>query len=96
MKWTHPVALFGVAATVAALSLTSATLSAQSPTRTGVRTFPIAEGWAANQVNAVIFRRNSVTTHGDTQYVAFYDADARVVLAKRKLDTTAWEIRRTE
>jgi hypothetical protein len=96
MKWTHPVALFGVAATVAALSLTSATLSAQSPTRTGVRTFPIAEGWAANQVNAVIFRRNSLTTHGDTQYAAFYDGAARVVLAKRESKTAAWQVRRTE
>ena len=84
------------AMTIIGLVLTGAAIAAQPPTRSDVRLVPIAEGWAKNQINAVIFRRNSVTTHGETQYVAFYDADARVVLAKRKLDTTRWEVRRTE
>jgi hypothetical protein len=55
----------------------------------------VGEGWARNQVNAVIFRRNSVVSRGETQYVAFYDAGARMVLAKRRLGTTLWELRRT-
>jgi hypothetical protein len=59
------------------------------------RLIPIAEGWARNQVNAVIFRRNSVTTHGDTQYAAFYDAHSRVVLAKRKLTASRWQLQTT-
>lgn len=57
---------------------------------------PIAPGWAGNTVNVVIFRKSSVTTHGDTQFAAFYDQDAKVVLAKRKLDQTQWEIRKTQ
>ena len=56
----------------------------------------VGEGWARNQVNAVIFRRNSVVSHGETQYVAFYDAEMRVVLAKRRLGTSKWEVRRTQ
>ena len=56
----------------------------------------VGEGWARNQVNAVIFRRNSVVSHGRWQYVAFYDAEARMVLAKRRLGTTLWETRRTQ
>ncbi|KAA3661348.1 MAG: neuraminidase [Calditrichaeota bacterium] len=56
---------------------------------------PVAKGWAKNSVNAVIFRRNSVVTHGTSQYVAFYDSASSVVLAKRKLGTTKWEIKRT-
>lgn len=59
------------------------------------RSFPIAEGWAKNQINAVIFRRNSLVSHGDTQYVAFYDAAARIVLGKRKLGTSAWQVFKT-
>lgn len=59
------------------------------------RIVPIATGWAKNSINATIFRTNSVTTHGDTQYIAFYSEDSHVVLAKRKLGTTNWQIHKT-
>lgn len=64
--------------------------------RSQVRVVPIAEGWAKNQVNAVIFRKNSVTSFKSLQYAAFYDAESRVVLAKRRLNSTKWEIRPTQ
>ena len=60
-----------------------------------VRVVPIADGWAKNQINAVIFRKNSVTSFNGSQYAAFYDPESRVVLAKRKLPSTAWEIKAT-
>lgn len=56
---------------------------------------PIADGWAKNQVNAVIFRKNSVTTFRNTQFVAFYDNDSKVVLAKRRLGMSRWQIYQT-
>jgi hypothetical protein len=56
---------------------------------------PIDKGWARNSVNAVVFRRNSVVTHGNTQFVAFYDEEGTVTLAKRRLGSSDWEIRRT-
>lgn len=62
----------------------------------GAKLLPIAPGWAGNTVNVVIFRKNSVTTFGDTQYAAFYDADAHLVLAKRKITSSDWEVRRTD
>jgi hypothetical protein len=55
----------------------------------------IDQGWARNSINAVVFRRNSVVTHGDTQFVAFYDEEGHVTLAKRMLGSSDWEIRRT-
>lgn len=61
-----------------------------------VRVVPIAQGWAKSQINAVIFRKNSVTSFGGFQYAAFYDAGSRVVLAKRKLRSTKWAIKVTE
>lgn len=87
--------LLALCITVVVVACTAAT--AQTSTRAGAaRLVRVGEGWARNQVNAVIFRRNSVVSRGDTQYVAFYDAEARVVLAKRRLGTTHWEVRRTK
>lgn len=60
------------------------------------RLVPIGPGWAQNKVNAVIFRWNAVISHDDYQVVAYYDAEARVVLAKRKLDETRWDIQPTQ
>lgn len=59
-------------------------------------TVPVAKGWAGNSVNAVIFRRNSVVSHGDEQFVAFYDEGANVVLAKRRLGSHEWQMHRTQ
>lgn len=73
----------------AALAFFAVGLSAQ------VRLVPITEGWAKNQVNTVIFRKNSVTSYRDHQYVAFYDADSNVLIAKRRLDSTKWALTKT-
>lgn len=59
------------------------------------RLVPIATGWAKNQVNTVIFRKNSVTSFRGIQYAAFYDENSRVVIAKRKLGSTDWTIKAT-
>ena len=60
-----------------------------------VRLVDVAPGWAGNSVNAVVFRKNALVTHGDTQYIAFYDRDAFVVLGKRRLGATHWELVRS-
>lgn len=66
------------------------------PPGADVRLVDVAPGWADNSVNAVIFRRDALVTHGDTQYIAFYDAEARVVLGRRKVGSTSWELVRTQ
>jgi hypothetical protein len=82
----------------AAFSFTAAAVTWHAPLHAAdeVRIVDVAPGWAANSVNAVVFRKNSLVTHGDTQYIAFYDKDAYVVLGKRKLGGTAWELRRSQ
>ncbi|MHA6247174.1 BNR repeat-containing protein [Pontibacter sp. CAU 1760] len=55
----------------------------------------IADGWANNSVNAVVFRKNSLVTHQGTQYAAWYAADRQVVLAKRRSGAETWEISKT-
>ena len=57
---------------------------------------PIAKGWANNSINVVPYRKNSLVTFKNTQYTAYYDSAHYVVLAKRKLNTSRWEIVRTQ
>jgi len=68
---------------------------AVAPHSDGVRLVNVADGWARNSVNAVVFRKNSLVTHGDQQYIAFYDRDANVVLGKRLLGSEVWELKTT-
>ncbi|MEO6276216.1 BNR repeat-containing protein [Roseateles sp.] len=60
-----------------------------------VRVVDVADGWARTSVNAVVFRKNSLVTQGDEQYIAFYDADANVVLGKRTLGSEVWTLKAT-
>lgn len=57
------------------------------------KTTYVGEGWANNSVNAVIFRKNSLVSRGDTQFVAYYDKDMRVILGKRRLGEDKWIIK---
>ncbi|UII20320.1 BNR repeat-containing protein [Fulvivirga ligni] len=50
----------------------------------------VGQGWARNSVNTVIFRKNSLITHDGVQYIAYYNADAQLVLGKRKVGARAW------
>jgi BNR repeat-containing family member len=61
-----------------------------------LRLVQIAKGWAKTSINAVIFRKNSVTSFRKNQYVAFYDENSKVVIAKRKLGSTKWDIKTTQ
>lgn len=58
-------------------------------------TLPV-KGWAKNSVNAVIFRKNAVVTFDSVQYTAFYDSTGHVVLARRIIGTTSWDVNVTE
>jgi hypothetical protein len=53
-------------------------------------------GWANNSVNTVIFRKNALTTFKQTQYAAYYDDEQYVVIAKRNIKNTKWEVLRTQ
>lgn len=59
-------------------------------------TTTVADGWANNSVNVVVFRKNSLVTYKDTQYTAWYDADRNVVVAKRRSGSDDLEIQKTD
>lgn len=60
-----------------------------------VKTIPVDSGWASNSVNAVVFRKNSLASFGNIQYIAFYDQQRHVVLGKRKIGRKKWQLVRT-
>ena len=55
-----------------------------------VDSLPVALGWAKNSVNTVVFRKNSLTTWKQTQFIAFYDEEQFLVIGKRQLNSSKW------
>jgi hypothetical protein len=79
----------------AALALLLAAPGPASAQGADVRVSELGLGWARSSVNAVIFRTASLASHGSTQYAAYYDDSAHVVLAKRRIGSTTWTLSRT-
>lgn len=53
---------------------------------------PVVKAWAGNSVNAVVFRKNSLVTYKNIQFIAFYNQKGKLTLGKRKLNSSSWEI----
>jgi hypothetical protein len=51
----------------------------------------IGDAWAANSVNVTSFRCDPITTSGDQQFAAYYNADRHVVIARRTIGQTQWQ-----
>jgi hypothetical protein len=53
---------------------------------------PIDSAFAANSMNHVAFRQNSLLTVGEQQFATYYDSSGLVTIARRDLGSTAWDI----
>jgi hypothetical protein len=60
-----------------------------------VKLVNVDSGWANNSVNTTIFRKNSLVSFRNWQYIAYYNKDGHVVLGKRKLDEHKWQLKTT-
>ena len=80
---------------VASLAVLAASHAAAAQAQLATRTSVVGTGWAKSSVNTVVFRTNSVVSHGNVQYTAYYDDSARVVLARRTIGTDRWDTRVT-
>lgn len=78
-----------------AMLIAASGLSAQAKTPS-VSLKEVGTGYAATSVNTAVFRGSSIATHGDTQYISYYDGDGYVTLGKRKLGDDKWTISRTQ
>ncbi|NBB31364.1 BNR repeat-containing protein [Cellulophaga sp. BC115SP] len=61
-----------------------------------VKVIPVGKAWANNSVNAVIFRKNSLVSYKNYQFIAYYNETGNVVLGKRKLGSKNWELKTTD
>jgi BNR repeat-containing family member len=59
------------------------------------RSLPVGMAWSSNTVNTVVFRKNSLCSDGNLQYIAFYDKEGFVILGKRKINSRKWDFRIT-
>ena len=60
-----------------------------------VKFVDVDSGWASNSVNTTVFRKNSLVSFRNWQYIAFYNKDGYVVLGKRKIDGNKWQLKTT-
>ena len=70
-------------------------LSNATAQRLSVKLISVDSGWANNSINTVIFRKNSLVSFKDTQYIAFYNQQRYVLLGKRKLGEDKWQLQQT-
>lgn len=75
------------------LQLVVLTTDAQSVK--SVKTIFVDSGWANNSVNTVVFRKNSLCTYKNTQYISYYNQEGFVVIGKRKLGSNNWKLQTT-
>ncbi|WP_294312132.1 BNR-4 repeat-containing protein [uncultured Chryseobacterium sp.] len=55
----------------------------------------VGEGWAKNSVNTVVFRKNALVTDHNSQYIAYYDPQGKVIVGKRNMHSQKWETKET-
>lgn len=60
------------------------------------RLTPVADGYAGTSVNTAVFRTNSIVSDDQYQYIAFYDPEGYVTIAKRLLNSDQWTVNMTQ
>lgn len=56
----------------------------------------VGDGYCRTSVNTTVFRGSSLVTHGNIQYVAYYDPEGYVTLGKRTVGSEDWTVQRTQ
>jgi hypothetical protein len=77
------------------LLLASCTIISRSIGNKELKFIAVDTAWSSNSINTVIFRKNSLVTFGDTQFIAFYNQQHFVVLGKRKITESNWILKQT-
>ena len=60
------------------------------------RLVEVGNGFSSTSVNTAVFRTNSLVTHGDTQYISYYDPEGYLTLAKRTLGSDTWTVQQSQ
>ena len=54
----------------------------------------VGKGFCNTSVNTSVFRRSSIVSNKDFQFIAFYNKNGYIVLGKRKLDESKWKLKK--
>lgn len=97
MNKAHPFVL-ALLLTLGAIGKAPVRLCAQHVAgfRPEARLVEVGKGYSQTSVNTAVFRNSSLVTHGEEQYISFYDAEGFLTLGKRKLDSDRWTLHRTQ
>lgn len=76
--------------------LLTSMLTAQTGQPLTSRMINVGEGWAGNSVNAVVFRKNAITSLNGFQFISYYDQHGNVIIGKRALNDSTWVIKKTQ
>jgi hypothetical protein len=90
LRWIFAIGLVGLSTTGSIYANPR-----EAPMTSAEQSAVIGKGWAKNSINANILRHNSVVSRDSSQYVAYYAADAHIVLAKRELGSQEWVTKKT-
>jgi BNR repeat-containing family member len=71
-------------------------LSAQETLNKTITIVNVDSGWAGNSINTVIFRKNSIASYKNYQFISYYDKNGFVVIGKRKISSKNWELKKTQ
>lgn len=58
----------------------------------GHRLVAAGEGYALTSVNTAVFRGSAIVSHGDRQYISYYNSDGNIVVGSRTLGSDDWEL----
>ncbi len=72
------------------------TQQAEARQTLSVRSVYVGQGYSSTSVNAVVFRNSSIATLGNTQFIAYYDAEGYLTLGKRQLNDTTFLIHKSQ
>lgn len=67
----------------------------QSFAQSSITVTEIDSAWASNSINTVVFRKNSLVSFKDEQFISYYNQNGFVVVGKRKLRTKKWMLQQT-
>lgn len=81
---------------ILSILLLSACTKTQTENGISTKIIEVGQGFSSTSVNTTVFRNSSIATLGDTQFIAYYDAEGYLTLGKRNLGDETFEVQRSQ
>ena len=71
-------------------------LNASQEQRNYPKLIEAGSGYSQTSVNTAVFRQGSLASNDSLQYISYYDPEGYVVVGKRKLGSSEWQLNKTQ